>query len=544
MNKLSIPFLAAALLLGFAAQGRAVSDPAQMQTDAYVQLVQGDQSLEAGRLDEALGQYQAARRLYEDLASAFPSWEPRIIRYRAAYCDNQIAEINRRIGERVAAYSAQTAATAPAAYYGDASAYSSPYAPVPAPSPAPGIPDSLYQTALRRADSLQAQLDSARNAEQQARAELARIRADLDRANRALSQRSVEADSELARLRDLQGRQQNELQLLRGENARLKAQLEAKAGLDGALNDMESRLNDLNARNRSLEEQVQTLQNALDDFEERAAEDASRRKLAEAASAIETRSAELEAAIMEADAVPDGAAPAFDPAAFDPAAIDWPADDDGTGDTDDDDGYDDIPEVDDDSYAPSIPEPEPEPAPAPAPAPEPAAAAASPAARPAPIRATFPPRPIPPGVAPADFIRLLLNNNEDEAAFATVQKAREDAPGDANLATLEGITLIRLQHYAAAADLLHALSVEHPDDATIHANLGAAWLGEGFYAGAREALRNAIELNPGIGGEYYYNLALVCALTEPLDLDTARDCYRKALDAGIPADPQLDAIMP
>ena len=126
MNKLSIFILSAALLFGFAVQGRAVSDPAQMQTDAYVQLVQGDQSLEAGRLDEALGQYQAARRLYEDLASAFPSWEPRIIRYRAAYCDNRIAEINRRIGERIAAYSAQSVATATAAYYGDADPYAAP----------------------------------------------------------------------------------------------------------------------------------------------------------------------------------------------------------------------------------------------------------------------------------------------------------------------------------------------------------------------------------------------------------------------------------
>ena len=520
--------LSHALVFGAAAQGLPVSDPAQMQTDAYVQLVQGDQSLETGRLDEALDQYQAAKRLYEGLASAFPSWEPRIIRYRAAYCDNRIAEINRRIGERVAAYSAQSAADATAAYYGDGGDYDySAPAPSPSPAPAGGVPESLYQSALRRADSLQAQLDSARNAEQQARAELARVRSDLDHANRSLSNRSLAADSELARLRDLQGRQQLELRSLRDENGRLKNQLDAKADLDAVLNDMEGRLNTLLDENRAFREQVQSLRTALDDCEKRAPGTESRPDGDPAGTPA-----------AEEDPSPAGEPPSAVPA-FDSAGIDWPEDDDGTGDNDGD--YEDIPELEDEIDLSPVPVPALGDSPA-APAAEPPAPV--PAARPGRIRATFPPRPLPPGVAPADFIRLLLNNGENEVAFATVQKAREDDPDDVNLATLEGITLIRLQHYAAAADLLHALSVEHPDDATIHANLGAAWLGEGFYAGAREALRNAIDLNPSIGAEYYYNLALVCALAEPRDLDTARDCYRKAREAGLPADPQLDELLP
>lgn len=531
MKKSFIFILSNALLFGAAAQELPVSDPAQMQTDAYVQLVQGDQSLETGRLDEALDQYQAAKHLYEGLAAAFPSWEPRIIRYRAAYCDNRIAEINRRIGERVAAYSPQSAADATAVYYGDGGDYDyAASAPSPAPAPAGGVPESVYQSALRRADSLQAQLDSARNAEQQARAELARVRSDLDRANRSLSNRSLAADSELARLRELQGRQQLELRSMRAENARLKNQLDAKADLDAVLNDMEGRLNTLLDENRAFREQVQSLRTALDDCEKRAP-------------GAEPLPGGDGAPAAAEDAPLAGEPPAPVPA-FDSAGIDWAADDDGTGDNDGD--YDDIPELEDDSDIPAIPAPGRDSGSVPpqdaAPAAEPPAPA--PAARHGRIRATFPPRPVPPGVAPADFIRLLLNNSENEAAFATVQKAREDAPDDVNLATLEGITLIRLQHYAAAADLLHALSVEHPDDATIHANLGAAWLGEGFYAGAREALRNAIELNPSIGAEYYYNLALVCALAEPRDLDTARDCYRKAREAGLPADPQLDELLP
>ena len=513
--------LSACLLLGSAAAGAMPSDPEQLQTDAYVQVVQGDQSFDAGRLDEALGQYQDAKRLYERLAAGFPDWEPRIVRYRAAYCDNRIAEINQRVGERAAMTTAQTAASATAAYYGTPSdynpGYESSYAPAPLPpSGSPSVPESLYQNAIRRADALQSQLDSARNAEQQARAELARVRGDLERANRSLSQRSVEADSELARLRDLQSRQQAEAQSLRAENERLKAQLASKADLEGALNDVERQLNRVRSENRELQDQLADLRQDLEDCEGRVTQ------AAELAAQAQADAVALASATPEAEA--EAEPPAFDPSAFawpEPEEEDGIADDASIPEMSDGNGGD----LDEDEFfeetAPSAP--------------------AAPVGR---VMATWPPRPIPRGMDAADFVRVLLANGETETAFATVQKAREDDPDDPALATLEGVVLIRLQHYAAAAELLHALSVEHPDDAAIHANLGAAWLGEGFYAGAREALRNAIELNPDIGGEYYYNLALVCAMTEPRDFDTARDAYRRALDAGVAPDPQLDAILP
>lgn len=502
-------FLLAALASTAPAQAPDV--PAQLQTEAYVQLVQGDQDLDAGRLEDALDRYQAARRAYGQLAAEYPSWETRIVRYRSSYCDNQIAEINRRIGERAAAYTAQTAATAPAAYYGT-QPQPAPYAPASSYAPsaydaapaAGGVPESVYQSALRRAESLQAQLDAARNAEQQARAENQRLRAEFDRASRSSSQRSAEADSELARLRDLQGRQQNELQLLRAENERLKTQLAAKADLDGALNDAERALNEARAENQTLQSQIADLQQDLEDAEDRIAQ----------ATAL---ASSQPAAAPSADGAPAA------PASFDPSAFDWP----------DAAGFASSAPADD----PALPEEPADESPA-----APSAASASEPERER-IVATFPVRPVPRGMDPADFIRVLMANGEDETALANVQQALAENPGDSNLATLEGIILIRLQHYAAAADLLHDLTLEHPDDATIHANLGAAWLGEGFYPGARAALGHAIELNPGIGGEYYYNFALVCAMTEPRDLDAARDAYNKALDAGIPHDPKLDSLL-
>ena len=89
--------LLAGLAGAFAAPvSAALTDPAQIQTEAYVNLVQADQSLDAGRLDEALTQYKAARDYYLQLAKDFPGWEPRVIQYRKTYCDNQIADVERR----------------------------------------------------------------------------------------------------------------------------------------------------------------------------------------------------------------------------------------------------------------------------------------------------------------------------------------------------------------------------------------------------------------------------------------------------------------
>ena len=95
MKRILLLLACAGWLMAGPAQAE-LSDPGQIQTEAYIQLVQADQSLDAGRLDEALRQYQAARDYYVRLAREFPGWEPRVIQYRKTYCDNQIADIQRQ----------------------------------------------------------------------------------------------------------------------------------------------------------------------------------------------------------------------------------------------------------------------------------------------------------------------------------------------------------------------------------------------------------------------------------------------------------------
>lgn len=62
-----------ALLAGLAAgpAPAALTDPAQITTEAYVNLVQGDQSLDAGRLEESLALYKTARDYYLQLPGIF-----------------------------------------------------------------------------------------------------------------------------------------------------------------------------------------------------------------------------------------------------------------------------------------------------------------------------------------------------------------------------------------------------------------------------------------------------------------------------------------
>ena len=72
MNRFLLPLLGLACWLSAGTAQAALSDPAQLQTEAYVNLVQADQGLDAGRLDEALSLYQAARDYYQQLAVDFP----------------------------------------------------------------------------------------------------------------------------------------------------------------------------------------------------------------------------------------------------------------------------------------------------------------------------------------------------------------------------------------------------------------------------------------------------------------------------------------
>ena len=90
---------ALAACLAWTSHGAAdMSDPAQIQTEAFIQLLQADQALDAGRLEEALGLYTSARDGYVRVATEFPSYDPRVIQYRRSYCEGQMDEVMASLG--------------------------------------------------------------------------------------------------------------------------------------------------------------------------------------------------------------------------------------------------------------------------------------------------------------------------------------------------------------------------------------------------------------------------------------------------------------
>ena len=488
--------LLAVLVGGFAAPASAaLTDPAQIQTEAYVNLVQADQSLDAGRLDEALAQYQAARDYYLRLAKDFPGWEPKIIQYRKTYCDNQILDVERRRAGGAVEELPELEAPPAAA---DAAAIE-PEEEEAEPVPSQSVELDYLKSRVTRLENELAARDT----------DNLRLREELKSASKA------KADLDALRADFAQ------------KNARIQAleqELGAKQQLDQALNDMEASVNDLRAENERLKTEMKNLDAELDDAEVRADQaelkaQQAENKLKEAEKTAQKAEKEIQKAEKEAQKARDQQAEAEERL----------ADAKKKAETE-------------------KPKAEAEKAKAEAPA-KPAekkveAAKTEPAreAAASPVAATVPPRAVPKGMSAADFVRQLLQEGENDAALATVQEARKARPTDMNLVLIESIALIRLQQYREAAAMLVDLAKNNPRNAEIHATLGAAMMGAGFYEEARETLLMAVKFDKNLP-ECHFNLAQLYALVDPKDLKQARKHYKQALELGIPPDAQLDKIL-
>lgn len=488
--------LLAVLAGGFAAPASAaLTDPAQIQTEAYVNLVQADQSLDAGRLDEALAQYQAARDYYLRLAKDFPGWEPKIIQYRKTYCDNQILDVERRRAGGAVEELPELEAPPAAA---DAAAIE-PEEEEAEPVPSQSVELDYLKSRVTRLENELAALDTDNLRLREELKSASKAKADLDALRADLAQKNERIQA-------------------------LEKELEAKPQLDQALNDMEASVNDLRAENERLKTEMKNLDAELDDAEVRADQaelkaQKAENKLKEAEKTAQKAEKEIQKAAKEAQKARDQQAEAEERL----------ADAKKKAETE-------------------KPKAEAEKAKAEAPA-KPAekkveAAKTEPAreAAASPVAATVPPRAVPKGMSAADFVRQLLQEGENDAALATVQEARKARPTDMNLVLIESIALIRLQQYREAAAMLVDLAKNNPRNAEIHATLGAAMMGAGFYEEARETLLMAVKFDKNLP-ECHFNLAQLYALVDPKDLKQARKHYKQALELGIPPDAQLDKVL-
>ena len=486
MNRILAITLALACWLSTGRVQAALTDPAQIQTEAYVNLVQADQSLDAGRLDEALSQYKAARDYYLQLAKDFPGWEPRVIQYRKTYCDNQIADVERR----KSGGAPEELPELPPEPIRPPVEVTPAVAVVPAPERNPAADRSVeidylksriasLETELADAEALQDEVDALR-------AQNEKLQGEMDLANQKLGEK---AQGEQAELESLQA----ELQEKETQLQALREQVDSKKELEQVLNDMEGKVNELRAQNERLDSEMKTLDRELDEAEARAEQ------------------AERTVQQLENERVASPAKPVDD-------ALSPPAADEAKSRAE---------------SKPSAQKAEK--------TKEPKAVPPAPAAD-SPVKASVLPKPVPDGLTAADYVRQLLQEGDNEAALATVQQARAGARNDMNLALIEGIALIRLQRYSDAAALLIDLAKNNPKNAEVHATLGAAMMGAGFYSEARETLLMAVKLDKNLP-EVHYNLAQLFAFVDPVDLKAARKYYQGALSLGIPPDPQLDKAL-
>jgi len=588
MNRFLLPLLGLACWLSASTAQAALSDPAQIQTEAYVNLVQADQGLEAGRLDEALAQYQVARDYYRQLASDFPSWKPRIVQYRKAYCDSQVTDIERRLN-------------------GGAPLEEAELAPLPVSEPAPQPKPVVVAEAepsrdvrersvevdylksrihslesqLSDLDMLQDDLDAVQSEYDALNIKYTRIVESFTQAEAQLKEKSAGNASALA---DLQA----ELNAKDDQLKSLQQELEAKKQLDQVLNDMEANVNELREDNKLLQKEIKTLDAELDTAESRAdkaekvadktkAELANNDNLAKQLKTAESRAdkaekaagkakAELknnnnlakqlktaesdrkkaeselkkakkritkllkaESSLKDAEGRAKKAEKDLQKARADLADADKkltvakrkPISTKA-------DRIQDKPKVKSVEIIKEKPGVDPK-EDHPAPVTEP-------------FMATVPPKDIPRGTSPADYVRQLLQDGENDTALATVQQARKSQPADMNLILIEGIALIRLQRYEEAATMMIDLAKNNPRNAEVNATLGAAMMGAGFFDEARETLLIAVKLDKNLP-ECQYNLAQLYTFIDPISIKKARKYYKQARNLGLPADPNLEKAL-
>ena len=505
-----LPFAAVLLILAGAVGAQPLlTDPVQIMNEAYIYFMQGDQSLDAGRLSEAQGFYEQARDLYARLGSEFPGFEPRIVQYRKTYCDNQILDLARRQGLPPAGELPPLVARIP----GRAPAQ----APQPVVTPVAGAGDRAVEI-----DYLKSRLSSL----EKELTELDALTDELERleaANRALEKQLETANRKLkdsaGRDQEALGALQAELREREGQIEALQRELEVKHELDQALNEMEARLNELRAENAHLKDQFEQLDDELTDAEVRADQ-------------LELQATQLEGRLAAAEARAAIAEEELQMMRSLPTAVASAA------------GATELAEA-----RPAKEKPKKEKAKKPAQEPVKTAAAkpeAKPAGKPAPRKERpedlMEPKPIPEGMSAADFVRQLLQDGDNAAALATVRNARRAARTDPNLGLIEGVALIRLQRYTDAVGLLSEVAKSHPRNAELHATLGAALMGAGFYDDARDMLQMALRLDRHLP-ECHYNLAQLYAFIEPTNVKLAGRHYRTALDLGVGADEQLEAAL-
>ncbi len=147
-----------------------------------------------------------------------------------------------------------------------------------------------------------------------------------------------------------------------------------------------------------------------------------------------------------------------------------------------------------------------------------------------------------PGNAPTTINLALIDYREKNfgAAEKLLQSAIRTVPDSGLPWLVLGVVQYEqgpAKYDAALASLAQAVLLE-PKDARAHHYLGVVIGSKGWFLGAEDEMRKAIELAPDYA-EAHYNLAVFYLQRNPPAVELARRHYQKSLDLGGAPDPEL-----
>lgn len=145
-------------------------------------------------------------------------------------------------------------------------------------------------------------------------------------------------------------------------------------------------------------------------------------------------------------------------------------------------------------------------------------------------------------VALSSLGAIRYQQNRFDEAEDYLRKAVAEAPNDAETRSLLGIVFYRKGLVEDSFNELTRAVALDPQNAEAHNYLGIVLSQKGWGAAGEEEIRRAIEINPQYA-DAHFNLAIIYAKQRTPDVELAKYHYRKALDLGAPADPQLEALL-
>jgi len=127
-------------------------------------------------------------------------------------------------------------------------------------------------------------------------------------------------------------------------------------------------------------------------------------------------------------------------------------------------------------------------------------------------------------------------------AEKVLREAIRVAPNDAFSHSVLGIALVQQEKYDDAIQVLSRAVALDPNDAKTRNYLGISSSHRGLQEAAEQECRKAIELDEGYA-DAHFNLAVIYATQKPPSKELAKRHYTRALELGVPKDPELEKLL-